>query len=235
MADRTRALPGKVERHLPRPSGCLRSGLRWALVAATLLVGLLLPNQTKPSPGLSPGMLSWRYGDHVTIRGITIGPIESTLHRDRGYGTEFSARAMREARRMGASWISLTPFGRVWDLAPSGVSLTFEAPFRQNRQAVKSAIRQAHAEGLRVLLIPQLWVDTGDWRGDIDPIDDDAWGRWAESYHAFIREWAAVARQAEADMFSVGVELRSWVTTTRAPSFVSIIRDIRREYPGLIT
>jgi hypothetical protein len=36
-------------------------------------------------------------------------------------------------------------------------------------------------------------------------------------------------------MLVVGVELRSWVTTRRAPSFARIIRGVRRIYPGLIT
>jgi hypothetical protein len=36
-------------------------------------------------------------------------------------------------------------------------------------------------------------------------------------------------------MFSVGVELRSWVTTTRAPSFFPILHDIRAAYPGPLT
>jgi hypothetical protein len=36
-------------------------------------------------------------------------------------------------------------------------------------------------------------------------------------------------------MFSAGVELRSWVTTPRAPSFVAVVRAIRRVYHGVLT
>jgi hypothetical protein len=36
-------------------------------------------------------------------------------------------------------------------------------------------------------------------------------------------------------MFSVGAELRSWVTTTRAPSFAAVVDDVRRTYHGLLT
>jgi hypothetical protein len=36
-------------------------------------------------------------------------------------------------------------------------------------------------------------------------------------------------------MFSAGVELRSWVTTGRAGSFVDVLRAIRSEYHGLVT
>jgi hypothetical protein len=181
------------------------------------------------------GAQGWHESPMPGVRGMTIGPIENALHPGRGYGTERCARALHEAARMGANWVSLTPFGRIWDLAPTGVALTFEAPFRDNRRAVKRAIDQAHAEGLRVLLIPQLWVETGGWRGELELGDDEAWQRWADGYGDFILEWARVAHEANADMFSVGVELRSWVTTTHAPSFVEVIRRARQIYPGLVT
>jgi hypothetical protein len=53
----------------------------------------------------------------LAIRGITIGPIESALHPGRGYGSALFERGLDEAVRLGATWISLTPFGRAWDLA----------------------------------------------------------------------------------------------------------------------
>src|SRR5215208_5191545 len=71
---------------------------------------------------LSNGADAWQYTGAGAVRGITIGPIESALHPGKGYGSAACARTMREARRIGASWVSLTPFGRVYDLTPSGVS-----------------------------------------------------------------------------------------------------------------
>ena len=186
-------------------------------------------------PGASGGAEAW--ADHRLggIRGITIGPIESLRHQGRGYGTAASGRAMDEIVAMGGTWISLTPFGRVWDLAPRGIDLTFEAPFEENREAVRRAVAQAHERGLKVMLVPHLWVETGGWRALIDPGDDAGWAAWAEAYRAFLLTWAEVARETGVEMFSVGVELRSWVTTGRAPSFFPIIEDVRRVYPGLLT
>jgi hypothetical protein len=88
---------------------------------------------------------------------------------------------------------------------------------------------------MKVLLVPHLWVESGGWRALIEPGDDAAWKRWAASYRAFLLGWAELAREARVEMFSVGVELRSWVTTARAPSFVQIVRDVRKVYPGLLT
>jgi hypothetical protein len=169
------------------------------------------------------------------MRGVTIGPIESSLHPNKGYASSAYARTLDETRRWGATWVSLTPFGRTLDLQPTGVDLTFEAPFEQNRRDVLEAIRMAHAHGLRVLLVPHLWVESGAWRAEIDPGSNEAWDQWAAGYARFVLAWADVAREAHADMFSVGVELRSWVTTARAPSFLEIIRQVRAVYDGPLT
>jgi hypothetical protein len=131
--------------------------------------------------------------------------------------------------------VSLTPFGRVLDLVPTGVSWTFEDDYAKNRKAVLRAIGQAHRKGLRVLLVPHLWVESGGWRGEINPGDDAAWERWHASYGAFLGAWADVAREGKVDMLAVGVELRSWATTTRAPSLVELVREIRNVYPGPLT
>ncbi len=210
-------------------------------IAAALLVAVLTPTaEAAPLPALTlnngaGGAEAWRDAGLGGVRGITIGPIESLRHKGKGYGSRPSARSMDEAAAMGANWVSLTPFGRTWDLKPTGVDLTFEAPFKENRKAVLGAIAQAHARGLKVLLVPHLWVESGGWRALIDPGDDAAWERWTASYRSFLLEWAKVAAEGEAEMLSVGVELRSWVTTPRAASMLRIIEDVRKVYPGLLT
>ncbi len=188
----------------------------------------------KPSTWAS-GRLSWSENGRGAIRGITIGPIESSLHPGKGYGSESYERMLQESLRLGAGWVSLTPFGRVAHLTPSGIDLTFEQPFPENRAAVVRAVRQAHAAGLRVMLVPHLWVENGEWRALIDPGDEPGWARWAGAYQSFVETWARVAREADVDLFSLGVELRSWVTTERAASFVEIIRSVRSLYSGPLT
>jgi hypothetical protein len=183
----------------------------------------------------TPGADAWQRAEVGAVRGLTIGPIENGYHPGVGYGSAAYGRTLDEARAMGATWVALTPFGRVGDLSGTGVDLTFEAPFAKNRADVMAAIDMAHAQGLHVMLVPHLWVETGDWRGYMDPKTDEAWARFAESYGRFLRTWATVAQAAHVEMLSVGVELRSWVTTTRAPSFAAIVRDVRKVYRGLLT
>jgi hypothetical protein len=183
----------------------------------------------------SPGADAWTRAQLGAARGVTIGPIENGYHPAAGYASAPYGRSLDEARAMGATWIALTPFGRVADLDGTGVDPTFEAPFDRNRRDVARAVAMAHARGLRVLVVPHLWVESGGWRALIEPHGDEGWRRWADSYRRFVHGWAEIADQAGADMFSVGAELRSWVTTTHAPSFGPIVDDVRRTYHGLIT
>jgi hypothetical protein len=202
------------------------AGLAWCCAS--------MPASARPAASVTlPYELSELNG--AAIRGITIGPIESALHPGRGYGSRVFERGLDEAVRLGATWISLTPFGRAWDLKPTGVTNTFELPFAENRRGLARAVEQAHARGLKVLLVPHLWVESGGWRAEIDPEGEDGWRRFAEGYRAFVLEWARFAARAHVDMLAVGVELRSWVTTTHAPSFLPILRDIRATYPGPLT
>ena len=126
-------------------------------------------------------------------------------------------------------------FGRVADLSPTGVAMTFEAPFAENRRALSRAVAQAHELGLKVLLVPHLWVETGEWRGEIDPGSPAAWQRWARGYAAFVRAWAELAQESRVDLLAVGVELRSWVTNGLAPSFSEVVREVRSVYGGPLT
>jgi len=183
----------------------------------------------------SPGADAWKRAEIGGVRGITVGPIENGYHPSVGYASPAYERSLGEMRALGATWIALTPFGRIPDLAGSGIDPTFEVPFQRNRKDVARAIEMAHAQGLRVMLVPHLWVESGQWRGELEPGNDAAWARWADRYERFVRAWAEVGQETHADVFSAGVELRSWVTTSHAPSFSHVIREIRRVYHGLVT
>jgi hypothetical protein len=204
-------------------------------LALLLLVGVEGRATASDARPTLVGASGWRDAGLRGVRGITIGPIENAYHPGVGYGSPAYARTLSDCLRMGATWVAITPFGRVASLAGTGVDPTFEAPFAQNRAAIRRAIRMAHARGLAVMLVPHLWVESGEWRALIDPQTDDRWAAWARSYRAFVLAWAKIAEQEHAEMFSAGVELRSWVTSKRAPSFAAIVKDIRRTYGGLVT
>lgn len=201
-----------------------------ARVAASLVLVLVAasarPSRAEPD---------YRARGADAVRGVTVGPIENAYHPGVGYGSPAFERTLDESARLGATWIALTPFGRVGSLEGFGIDPTFEAPHVENRRAIARAVAQAHARGLRVMLVPHLWVESGEWRAKIDPGTDAGWARWTAAYRRWLLGWADVAARENVEMLSLGVELRSWVTGPRAPSFVALAREVRRRYRGLLT
>ncbi len=184
---------------------------------------------------LPRGRLGFRDAGIGAIRGVTVGPIENSQWPGRGYGTEYSAALLDELARMGVTWVSVTPFGRIWSLESSEIYMDFEAPYGENRIAIARFVEQAHARGIRVLLVPHLWVwsETG-WRGEIDPGTEQGWRDYQASYRAFVLAWARDAAAMEVDALSIGVECKSW--SGRFGAFwASFIDDVRGAYPGLLT
>lgn len=171
----------------------------------------------------------------LPVRGVTIGPIESSQQRGRGYGTVYSEALLDHLVRMGVTWVSLTPFGRIWSLSSTEIYMDFEAPYEASRAALARMIEQAHARGLRVLVVPHLWVwsEVG-WRGEIDFPDDDGWREYLRSYRAFVLAWARDAARAGADALSIGVECKSF--SGRFGAFwTALISEVRRVFGGWLT
>ncbi|MFK7991793.1 MAG: hypothetical protein AB8I08_37595, partial [Sandaracinaceae bacterium] len=212
---------------------------RVALVGAllaTLLIPLvcITPGSALAQHRLPPGTDGWREAGEPGVRGVTIGPIENTLFPGRGYGTPSSAATLDALARRGVNWVSITPFGRVWDLQSTEIQMDFEAPYEENRAAVRRMIAQAHERGIRVLVIPHLWVEAGGWRGEMDPGSPVAWARYRASYHHFVTSWARDAAAAGADAFSLGVECKSW--SGRFGRFwQALIQDVRAIFDGYLT
>ena len=135
------------------------------VLTAALALGASAPAHAQRVIG---GPTAWAETERGGIRGVTIGPIESSQQPGRGYGTPYSAALLDHLAEMGVNWVSLTPFGRIWSLSSTDIQMDFEAPYEDNRIAVRTMIHQARERGIRVLLIPHLWVETTGWRGEID-------------------------------------------------------------------
>lgn len=224
------------------------------LATASLVGALSLRAEAMPVAMPLPRATGWVDAGNAPIRGVTLGPIENSLHPGVGYGTPACGRALDLVKDLGGTWVALTPFGRMWSNRSAAVDLVFEAPFVDNREAVGRAIDQAHARGLRVMLVPHLWLEAGGWRGEIEPYAPpdrkDAEGHYlfrgratpealrefARSYRRFVLAWADVAEAHRAELFSVGVELRSWATSARAiDELRALIQEVRARYHGPLT
>ncbi len=169
-----------------------------------------------------------------TIRGITLAPIEDTRLGDVGYGSARCEVALEEATDIGATWVSLTPFGRMDDLDGIDIIHDFEIPVERNLEMIRAAAAQARAQGMKVAIIPHVYVMSGRWRGEIDPGSDARFEQWFVSYESFVSRFARLAEEIGADLFSIGVEFKS-STNFRPEQWREIIATIRSLYSGQIT
>lgn len=101
------------------------------------------------------------------------------------------------------------------------------------KPALRTAIREAHRLGMRVFLLPIVYLDDlkeGEWRGTIRPGD---WDAWFAAYQRMILEYATLAAEEKVEYFSVGSELCS--TEKMEKRWARVIGAVRRVYPGKLT
>jgi len=103
------------------------------------------------------------------------------------------------------------------------------------QKAILRSVEQAHARGLRVFFVPHLWLESGQWRAEMAHPSEARFLEFTRNYARLVLGWAKLAEEAGVDLFAVGVELRSWVTTSRAASFVDLIAEVRQVYHGPLT
>lgn len=168
------------------------------------------------------------------IKGITLAPIEDRRLGRVGYGSAPCAEALDEIAQLGAGWISLTPFGRMDDIDSTDIEHYFEIPVEENERMITRAAAQARALGLKVAIIPHIYVMSGRWRGEINPGGDENLEQWFLSYEKFMVRWASVAEEIGADLFSVGVEFKS-TTNSHQERWRQTIALARAHYSGPIT
>lgn len=98
--------------------------------------------------------------------------------------------------------------------------------------AVRQAIRDLHAKGIKVMLKPHVDTNDGHWRGEIDPADKDA---WFTSYTAFLMKYAQLAADESVEMLCIGTELKAMSGAVNQARWGALADTVRSAYPGTLT
>ncbi|MEX1023899.1 MAG: hypothetical protein WD226_02375 [Planctomycetota bacterium] len=155
----------------------------------------------------------------LEVRGMTI----SCQTWGREWATDGFATELDELSTLGVNWVAIHPYARIGaDGAVTWRALDPAAP----PDWIARPIREAHARGLSILVIPHLahWGSPFDHRGAIAFEDEAAWQRFFRSYTEWITTVAACAR--DADAFAVGSELGG--TTHRTDPWRGVVAGVRR-------
>ena len=140
------------------------------------------------------------------------------------FGSAAARLSLAKAKRLGARAIAVIPF--FWQSAPASPHLR-----RGNDMTdaeLRSAIRDAHALGLAVLVKPHVWVPES-WAGAISMKTEADWREWFANYRTELDRIARIAAEEKAEALAVGTELSA---TTQRPEWDELIGAARRAYPG---
>jgi hypothetical protein len=133
----------------------------------------------------------------------------------------------------GTNWMGLLV---TWyqDNAQSNVIARHPDPNKDHTDArIRAAIRDARARGMQVMVKPHVDAHNGQWRGDFNPSNPDA---WFQSYTQFIVHYAQIAEEENAEGFVMGTEFKT-ITSNRANDarWTAVIAAVRNAYSGLVT
>lgn len=193
-------------------------------VSLALLLLSLVIACTKPSEqtGICPENPAFHLTDKMCGMSLVAPP--DPLNHD----------PMPEMTALGIDWVAILPYGN-FDTTLSKVILEecIYGCWGETAVGVAETYRLARAEGLNVMIKPQLW-SWQQWIGDLDMQDAAGWKRFHESYTQFICAWADVADSLGAEVFCIGTEIKQ--STMYFPDYWNdLIDTIRQHFSGKIT
>lgn len=141
---------------------------------------------------------------------------------------------MMNIQQLGSNTVALN----IWDFTPSITSTTIAPDYTRysaTTAQIQDAINEIHALGMNVMLKPMVDVDTGAWRGTIDPVGTANVNAWFSSYQTFLDSMATIAQQNinTVKLFSVGCEYNDMEQYTS--NWTSVISSVRSIYSGKLT
>ena len=179
-----------------------------------------LAAKTEPESSLSP--------PSTFQRGVTYAHMGYQIHN--GYLSKQSDDALSNLGRLGIDSVAIVPYAFMRD--PKNI-VPLDVPTRAGSETdedVIHAIRRARAQGMTVMVKPQIWVRRS-WPGEIDPSSDADEERFFQEYRLWILHYALMAEAYDVPLLAIGTELAKLTQGHRA-QWESIIEDIRSVYRG---
>jgi hypothetical protein len=145
---------------------------------------------------------------------------------DHPFGSAGARRALAQTKRIGARAVAIVPF--LWQSGPTSPDIGRGADM--NDEALRAAIRDAHALGLAVMVKPHVWVPQS-WAGAVAMRSEDDWRTWFAGYRRTLVGIARIAADEHAEALAVGTELAG---TTQRAEWRDVIAAARAEFHGTL-
>ena len=142
------------------------------------------------------------------------------------FGSASARRSLAAARRLGANTVAIIPF--LWQASPTSAAIDRGSDMPD--AALRTAVREAHAVGLKVVIKPHVWVPER-WAGTVAPPTEEGWRRWFAGYRAALDRIVRIAAEEKVEALVVGTELSK--TIARA-EWIDVIAGVRSAFPGSV-
>lgn len=141
-----------------------------------------------------------------------------------------------KAKEFGVEWLSITPFGWMKNHKTPEVH-SGGYLWGETDEGLIVTTREAHKNGVKVLLKPHLWITQpieNGWRGEINFETEKDWQKWENSYKKFILHFAEIAEEEKIDILCIGTEFTN-PAKVRPQFWRNLIKRIREIYSGELT
>ncbi|MFB3890447.1 MAG: hypothetical protein ACE15C_00340 [Phycisphaerae bacterium] len=190
-------------------------------------VGAVPPTTTKPGKPADPPPNVFKPTDFAQIRGISI--------QFNGDDSNPYDKYIKEIAATGANTVCMSVAAFQQNCGSS--SIFFDARKAPSKKRLKELVGLAHEQGMRVILMPIVLLDSpreGEWRGKIDPTKDrNTWDDWWKSYGDYILHCADIAQEAKVEIFMVGSELIS--LEQQDDRWDRLIKQVREHFSGYLS
>lgn len=193
-----------------------------------MLEPLVLAFALASDPGSASGSTASPFGPPGAelVRGVTISCETWGFE----WGTDAFAADLDRLKELGVNWVAIHPYARI---GADGTVRARDLDPERPPEWITRPIREAHARGMALLVIPHLayWGSPWSWRGAIDFAEPESRARFFATYGAWI---TAVARCAhDADGFSIANELEK--LAVHEQEWRAVIAAVRGATPARLT
>lgn len=133
---------------------------------------------------------------------------------------------------IGANWVCWMPYsymikGELVDSFP-------RQWWGESAEGISQSISWTKKRNIKSFVKPHIWFTNGTFNGDFVASSEEEWIAFEASYSNYILKFAKLAEVEGADLFSIGVELKMFITS-RPEYWLSLIDEVRAVYHGKIT
>jgi len=146
---------------------------------------------------------------------------------------EIGGEHIRKLNEVNAGWVAMIPFGFSQPTEPE-VRYHSGHWWGETVEGTSKCVKMAHAEGLKVMLKPHVWVSGQGWPGDYDLKDEAKWKVWEVEYTKYIMIFAKVAADQNVELYCIGTEYRK-AAAQRPDFWRKLIKEVRQVYKGELT